>query len=206
MWLAVPAEGDTADHEQSETSPSLGARGRGRNTPPIGSRIAASGALMVSWSRWRQLLSFPQENGLFVVASLLLISLGISAVSIAATNRRFGGGPGPELWSWWARYCGGCRQLGGGRPRHPRGRNGDRRRRTGVGARDRSAAVGSPHGPRSSLAPGTGLSARRRSHEPEVRRRQGREAASGRRGACAAASNRLSLTGGTTSGRSRRPR
>lgn len=93
MWLPLPAEVDTLIMNSRRRPQASAPAARGRNTPPIGSRIAASGALIVFLATLAGIVLFSTKNGLFVVVSLLFTSLGISAVWIAATNRRS---------RWWA--------------------------------------------------------------------------------------------------------
>jgi len=57
--------------------------------PPFGSRIAAGGALAVSVATLAILAAFTAKDLLYVAGSLLAGGLGISALWIAATNRRF---------------------------------------------------------------------------------------------------------------------
>ncbi len=57
--------------------------------PPFGSRVAAGGALAVSVATLTILAAFTAKNLLYVSGSLLTGGLGISALWIAATNRRF---------------------------------------------------------------------------------------------------------------------
>ncbi len=67
--------------------------GENPGAPPTRSRIAAAGALVVSSVTLVALILLTTKNLVFVVASFLFASLGISALWIAATNRRF---------RWWA--------------------------------------------------------------------------------------------------------
>ncbi|MGO8873506.1 MAG: diacylglycerol/lipid kinase family protein [Acidimicrobiales bacterium] len=69
-------------------STSTAARGR-QGAPPLGSRITAGGALAVSVATLALLAFFTATNLLYVLGSLLAAGLGISALWIAATNRRF---------------------------------------------------------------------------------------------------------------------
>src|SRR5271166_3946606 len=67
--------------------------GENPGAPPTRSRIAAAGALVVSLVTLVALILLTTKNLVFVVASFLAATLGISALWIAATNRRF---------RWWA--------------------------------------------------------------------------------------------------------
>lgn len=75
---------------RSHTTDHPGARA-GR--PPTRSRIAAAGALAVSLATLGALIILTTKNLLYVVASSLFASFGISALWIAATSRRF------RLWA-----------------------------------------------------------------------------------------------------------
>ena len=57
--------------------------------PPVSSRIAAIGALLVSLATMVVLIIFTARNLLYVVAALLGGGISISAIWIAATNKRF---------------------------------------------------------------------------------------------------------------------
>ena len=65
--------------------------------PPLRSRIAAASALLVSAATLAILVVFTARNLLYVLASVTAGTLGISALWIAATNRRF---------RWWAAAAG----------------------------------------------------------------------------------------------------
>jgi diacylglycerol kinase family enzyme len=78
--------------EQAKARASAVAGGRA-DAPPIRSRIAAGSALAVSVATLVVLIVFTAQNLLYVLGSLLAGALGLSALWIAATNRRF---------RWWA--------------------------------------------------------------------------------------------------------
>ena len=65
----------------------------GGTAPPLGSRIAATSALAVSALTLVVLVVFTARDLVYVLGSLTAGSLGISALWIAATNRRF------RLWA-----------------------------------------------------------------------------------------------------------
>ena len=67
---------------------------RGPDAPPFRSRIAAFGALVVCAATLGALTFQTTMNVIFVVASFLFSALGISALWIAGTNRRFRWGAG----------------------------------------------------------------------------------------------------------------
>ena len=77
----------TSDHgEQSATTP---AATNESMRPPMWSRIAAIGTLAVSLATVLVLIVFTARNLLYLVAALLGGALAISALWIAATNKRF---------------------------------------------------------------------------------------------------------------------
>src|SRR5271166_978789 len=65
------------------------APGKRPDAPPIGSRIAAGGALVISAATLVILIVFTARDLPYVLASVLAGALSISALWIAATNRRF---------------------------------------------------------------------------------------------------------------------
>jgi len=76
----------TNDNQGTTTSTATNARSK---RPPVWSRISAIGALVVSLATMVVLVIFTARNLLYVVAVLLGGGLAISALWIAATNRRF---------------------------------------------------------------------------------------------------------------------
>lgn len=76
----------TNDNQGTTTSTATNARSK---RPPVWSRISAIGALVVSLATMVLLVIFTARNLLYVVAVLLGGGLAISALWIAATNRRF---------------------------------------------------------------------------------------------------------------------
>ena len=69
------------------------AAGKRSSAPPFRSRLAAVSALMVSAATLAVLIAFTARDWPYVLVSVLAGELGISALWIAATNRRF---------RWWA--------------------------------------------------------------------------------------------------------
>ncbi|MGA7836217.1 MAG: diacylglycerol kinase family protein [Acidimicrobiales bacterium] len=57
--------------------------------PPLGSRVAASGALAISLVTIAGLAAATAQNVLFVFGTLVIVALSISALWIAATNSRY---------------------------------------------------------------------------------------------------------------------
>ena len=57
--------------------------------PPLGSRVAASGALAISLVTIAGLAAATAQNVLFVLGTLVIVALSISALWIAATNSRY---------------------------------------------------------------------------------------------------------------------
>jgi diacylglycerol kinase family enzyme len=65
------------------------AGGKRSSAPPVGSRIAAGNAIAVSLATLVALVAFTARDPLYVLVSVLAGALSISALWIAATNRRF---------------------------------------------------------------------------------------------------------------------
>jgi hypothetical protein len=87
--------------QEARGSPSAVTQDR-LTAPPLRSRIAAGGALAVSVATLATFAIFTATNLFYASGSLLARALGISALWIAATNRRFRWWPRRPPYSSWA--------------------------------------------------------------------------------------------------------
>ena len=83
----------TDDHPKLVSGSASAPSDKRSDVPPIESRVAAGGALVVAVATLVVLIVFTARNLPYVLASVLAGALGISALWIAATNRRY---------RWWA--------------------------------------------------------------------------------------------------------